>query len=330
MQKHFNPSLSPPWVQKWNSNTRVKARIRVTVSFAMTNGGFHQHGSGEAIIISRTDVEYVHDWAWKNASLRDFLIIRLPMKIGLRTFEISTLRAEFINFENRRFQVLDSKKHKYYPLLFDRITLDLIIELLGGRREGYVLPHMKNWEPWKNQPLSKVTIWKITRRIARLSGIKNWEEHTPRLGRHYFVCKWLKDMKMPGSKKTVIGLQRYVRHINPGSMFFYTRRLYFIEDLDEEFSSEERQPFADPETARGNLASEVPKAQLGVSYPLGSHGQLGDIRSVHQVPPPCGTTICNGCSNLALCQSWTGKSVPLPSCVSVCRFKTIKKEVMEK
>jgi len=116
-QKHFNRSLSQSrTVQiiasvKWT--IRVKTYFLSKKGTTMTNGGGRGrewYGKGEAIVIRRSDIEHVHDFARVHCKLRDFLLIRVPMKIGLRTTEITTLNIEDIDFNTRSFRVLDSKK----------------------------------------------------------------------------------------------------------------------------------------------------------------------------------------------------------------------------
>ena len=85
MQNHFNhfkPSLCA--VQKWRSNEAVKAQLKLRIVASMTDGGFHKWAS-RATVIRRTDIEHVHDYAREHCSGRDYLLVRLPMKVGLRT-----------------------------------------------------------------------------------------------------------------------------------------------------------------------------------------------------------------------------------------------------
>jgi integrase len=58
------------------------------------------------------------------------------MKIGLRTGEICSLRIEYINFEEKTFHVLDSKRKRLYPLPLDALTLQLIQDLVGSRKRA--------------------------------------------------------------------------------------------------------------------------------------------------------------------------------------------------
>lgn len=88
-----------------------------------------RYDSGQTIVIRRVDVEHVEAYARGHRDLRDYLMLRLPKKIGLRTHEIATLKIENIDFQSRSFRVLDSKKKRLYPLLLDILTLELIQEL---------------------------------------------------------------------------------------------------------------------------------------------------------------------------------------------------------
>jgi integrase len=251
-QNHFNRSLSQ--TQTSHSNKRVKWTFRVRkeihleVTETLPNGGGrqHWHGKGEAIVIRRADVEHVHDYARVNRKLRDFLLIRLPMKIGLRTTEIITLNIEDIDFETFHIQVLDSKKKQFDTLSLDGITLQLMKDLIGDRTEGPAFPREDNRRiRAQHKPLSRVAVWYLFHEIGLAAGVKGFN---PRICRHYFACKWIKDMKKPGSKKTIVGLQRTLRHANIATTTFYTARLVFQEDLDEEYHDMQEPYIAHAET----------------------------------------------------------------------------------
>jgi len=215
---------------------RVRNEITLEVTATLPNGGGRQywHGKGEAIVIRRSDVEHVHDYARVNRKLRDFLLIRLPMKIGLRTNEIRTLNIEDIDFTSFSFRVLDSKKKQFYPLPLDGITLQLIKDLIGNRVEGNVFTREDNWKiRAQHKPLSRVAIWYLFHGIGLAAGVKDFN---PRICRHWFACKWLEEMRKPGSTKTIVGLQRILRHKNIATTTFYLARLVFFEDIQEEFN----------------------------------------------------------------------------------------------
>lgn len=241
-QKHFNRSLSHPPMQKNRCSGIVKWRTRVTIKLLMYNGGGKKFTSAEAIVIRRVDVLKVHDYARAHAGLRDYLIIRLPLKIGLRTGEICSLKIERINFEQRDFEVLDSKKHRFYPLPLDPVTLQLIKDLVAGRSEGFVFRQEKAWTQKRaEKPLTLQAVWWIVHHTAEKAGVKNFN---PRWLRHYFAANWLAEMKQPDSKKTMEGLRRILRHKNLTATQVYLSRLTFFEDLKDEYQQTQH-PYVD-------------------------------------------------------------------------------------
>lgn len=201
----------------------------------MMNTTKRQYDSGQTIVIRRDDVKHIEAYARAHCDLRDYLMIRLPKKIGLRTHEIATLSIEDINFQNRSFQVLDSKKHRFYPLPLDPLTLQLIKDLIGRRDEGVVFLH-KNWKR-KNQgkPLTNVAVWKAIKTIGEAAGVKGFH---PRVLRHYFAAEWVYVQK-----KSMESLRRILRHKNLRVTHSYLSRLVFFEDVQSEYDEIRSGPF---------------------------------------------------------------------------------------
>jgi integrase len=261
-----------------------------------------QHWASEAIIIRRSDVSKVYNHAYhkyeqtpNKVNLRNFLIIRVTRKIGLRNSEIRLLEIERIDFESRIVEVLDSKKHEFIPLTLDMLTLQLIQDLVGTRSKGYVFVHQGSWIHVKaDQPLSRVEIWQIVHDIADEVGVKGFN---PRKFREAFAYEWYKKMmKDKHSKKTMKGLQKYMRHSDSKTTDIYLDKLYSPEDLQEEFDDD------------GTFQSEFEGIQ---NQPLVVPAEVASAGS-----------ICDNCSNLSIC-----KFALLPSCVSECRFKVAKSQV---
>jgi integrase len=246
----------------------------------------------KTLVIKRSDVERIHDWARKNCNPRDFLLIRLPMKIGLRTSEIRMLRIEDINFRDRSFQVLDSKKYTFFPLPLDMLTLQLIQDLVGTRTKGYVFTHQGSWTYVKaEEPLSRVQIWTVIHEIAEKAGVKGFN---PRILRHYFAAHWYYV-----DEKSLLGLQRLMRHSSLEITSIYLARLIFWEDLKAEYDSVKNAPFVEFQQESAEVAGSIP-AQV-------------------QIPVNLEESICKVCSNLHLC-----KFAPLAPCVTSCRLKIVK------
>jgi len=192
--------------------------------------------SKKTIVLRRNDIRKVHDYAQENENLRNYLFIRIPLKIGLRTLEISTLKLEHIDFENRTFQVLDSKKKTLFPLPLDMLTLQLIQDLVKDREVGYVFQSRQSWQAHKSEPISRNLIWYHTRQIGERAGVKGFN---PRILRHYFACNW-----HYVENKNIEMLRRILRHKSLAITHTYLSRLVFFEDLQREFDAVRNEPFA--------------------------------------------------------------------------------------
>ena len=216
-------------VQAWRSSEVVKAKLKLTVTFAMTDGGYHRSKwSTQATIIRRTDVERIYDYARENCTLRDHLIVRLPMKVGLRTGEIASFKIENIDFDTRSFQVLDSKQKTLYPLPLDMVSLQLIQDLIRERLEGYVFTRSRSWKHVKKgMPLSVQEIWHIIHAIGLDAGVEGFK---PRVLREYFAANWAHT-----EKKSLPVLQQILRHKSLETTQVYINKLVFFEDVQREF-----------------------------------------------------------------------------------------------
>jgi site-specific recombinase XerD len=239
---HFNSS--PSAVEKWCSNSIVKAKIHLTLTFAMTNGDGHsQNWQTKPIMVSIENVETVYAYAYNKyekepskLNLRNFLIIRLPRKVGLRNSEIRTLTVELVNFSRRIIMVLDSKKHVLFPLPIDLLTLHFIKDLVNPRRKGYIFIHEGTWTKIKaDNPLTKMQVWNIVHNIAVEAGVEGFN---PRDLRRAFAYEWYRKMRSGQSKKTLKGLQAMMRHNELRTTGIYVDKMFCFEDLQEEFDDE--------------------------------------------------------------------------------------------
>lgn len=193
------------------------------------------YDSGQTIVIRRVDVERVETYARDHCDLRDHLLIRLPKRIGLRTHEIATLSIEDINFEDRSFQVLDSKKHRFYPLPLDPLTLQLIKDLVGPRTDGFVFRHKTYKRKNQDKPLTNVAVWKTIKSIGEHAGVEGFH---PRILRHAFAANWIYVQK-----KSMESLRRILRHKNLRVTHSYLSRLVFFEDVQKEYDEIRAGPF---------------------------------------------------------------------------------------
>ena len=242
MPNHFNSSLSQSAVEKWRSNAIVKAKVSLTVTFTMTNAGEHsQNWQVKPLLISLKNVETVYRYAYgkyehepSKLNLRNYLMIRLPRKIGLRTTEITTQKIELINWTQRIIMVLDSKKHVLTPLPIDLLTLHFIRELVSPRKHGYVfIREGQTWTRVKaDVALTKCRIWQIVREIAEKAGVEGFN---PRDLRRAFAYEWHRKIKDKKSRKTMKGLQLMMRHLHQKTTDVYLDSMYSFEDLQREF-----------------------------------------------------------------------------------------------
>jgi len=240
---HFNRPLSRSQtvkciaVFKWQAKAKIK--------FYMKNRGQRYSWQADAIVIRRADILHVHDYARQNCCLRDYLLIRLPMKIGLRTGEICSLRVENINFQDKTFYVLDSKRKRVYPLPLDALTLQLIQDLVGDRSTGYVFTrtvYSRSWSHVKAEnPLHVTTVLVTVKRIAEKAGVQSF---TPRLLRHFFAAEW---HRQGGSLEL---LRRILRHKSLAYTQFYLSRLVYFEDLKGEYERLQAGPLAAPQLVK--------------------------------------------------------------------------------
>jgi integrase len=253
----------------------------------MSQNPYERHAwAAEPIVIHRSDVERVLQWARENEIPRDYLILRLPAEIGLRTSEIAMLRIEDIDFEKHTFKVWDSKKHGLFPLPLDMVTLQLIQDLIEDREKGFVFGHVASWIHHKHEmPLSPQQIWFMTKAIGERAGVRGM---SPRLLRAYFAAQWA-----IVKKKNLVILQRILRHAHLGITQIYVSKLTFFEDMQREYEDIQNAPFVSMDV-RAEASVEVQRATSAVAE------------------------VCQDCPNLQVCKF----AASMPECVTACRYKT--------
>lgn len=200
------------------------------------------------IVLRRSDFLTLHDYALNHAPLRDFCIIRVPMKIGIRPGEVRCLRWEQVDFSGLTLNVIDSKKHKVYPVPMDPVTADYLEQLKQKFKSNWVFPHDPESHAWKNWTtcLSYDAFDKIIKRWARLAGCQNWQRMTLYLLRHFFAANWAypTDGKRPGN---LHALSQILRHKSLTHTQVYLSRLVFYEDIQAEYNYLQSGPFIQKE-----------------------------------------------------------------------------------
>lgn len=129
--------------------------------------------------------------------LRDQLLIELPTLQGLRTGEISSMKAEYFDFEHNILKVLDSKKgtHRFVPLnpTVGKHGAEYIE--YRGINKGYLFTPetmvgrpRKPYSKARGTAISESHIVRIWAKWCKACGIPAM---SPRMGRAYFACEWM-------------------------------------------------------------------------------------------------------------------------------------------
>jgi integrase len=196
----------------------------------------------------------LHDYALANASLRDFCLIRVPMRCGVRPGEIQHLRWDQVDFEKLTLNIVDSKKHKTSPVPMDLATADYLKQLLdqGQNRFGWVIERDPQGRIWVDSPeaLSYEDLEFVVKKWAKAAGCETWKKITLYALRHFFAASWAYpgDGKAPGN---LHALSKILRH---RSLFYtqvYLSRLVFYEDIQDEYNRIQTWPFAGDKKADG-------------------------------------------------------------------------------
>ncbi len=201
----------------------------------------------ESIVLRRSDFLRLHDYALEHAPLRDFCLVRVPMKSGLRPGEIRHLRWEGVDFDKLTLNTLDSKKHVVCPIPMDALTADYLKRLHDQKTSlfGWVIERDPMGKAWakRSGPLGYDALDKVIRKWAKAAGVENWKHMCLYDLRHYFAASWAypTDGKRPGN---LHALSKIMRHKSMLYTQIYLSRLVFYEDLQAEFSRLQSWPFA--------------------------------------------------------------------------------------
>jgi integrase len=202
----------------------------------------------ESIVLRRSDFLRLHDYALGHAPLRDFCLVRVPMKCGLRPGEIKELRWDQVDFEKLTLNIVDSKKYRSSPVPMDLATADYLKQLLdeGENRFGWVIERDVQGRCWVNSPksLTYEDLDYIVKKWAKAAGCETWNKITLYALRHFFAASWAYpgDGKAPGN---IHALSRILRHKNLLHTQVYLSRLVFYEDIQDEYNRIQSRPFVD-------------------------------------------------------------------------------------
>jgi len=110
---------------------------------------------------------------------RNRLMVRLMLRTGMRVGELSRLRVEEIDFDERIIYVRKSKGGKDRIVLLEPETMKAVQHFIGNKSSGAVFgikPH---------------AIQHIVKKMARLAGVRNADLMTPHKLRHTFAINWI-------------------------------------------------------------------------------------------------------------------------------------------
>jgi integrase len=202
--------------------------------------------SPETIVLHRSDFLRLLDFALNNAPLRDYCVIRLPSKCGLRPGEARLLRWSQVDFDSLTLNVEDSKKHEQLPVPIDPLSCDFLRQLRMESTSEWVFTQSRRcstWKQWSHMPLSYDMLDKIVKRCGRAAGCTSWRKMNMYLLRHFFAANWA----YPGDGKVsgnLHALSKILRHKSLAYTQIYLSRLVFYEDIQQEYNRLQSGPFA--------------------------------------------------------------------------------------
>jgi len=169
--------------------------------------------------------EYFQRLLKTSMPLRDRLVIELPCFEGLRSGEVSSLRAEWVDIENGDIKVLDSKKHTMFTLPLDPTVAKHIIQL--NIHEGFLIRALPHARRQSGVGLSVTHIDRIWADQCKKADVPVMPA---RMGRCYFACQW-----HFVERKSMFHLMAMLRHDSLQSTEHYLSKLVDYEDLKAEF-----------------------------------------------------------------------------------------------
>jgi len=163
-------------------------------------------------------------------SPHDQLCIALPCLMGFRSEEVTTWKAEHIDFDNGDTFVMDAKKHRLFKVPLNIQVAACAEKVLEGRTEGYVVENEST--AWRNraEPLSVTAIWYLWKRNIEPLNLANASEISPIVGRRFFAAEWFYNQHL-----SLVTLSMLMRHADVKVTLEYVRKLIFYHDLKKDY-----------------------------------------------------------------------------------------------
>jgi len=210
------------WSVRWVLDVRRRGRRKRLRAEASVLATFTT-GMGKTLLVYRRQILEVLRWP-KPAF--DQLALELPTLMGFRPEEVATWRAEYIDWLNSETLVLDAKKHKLFPVPLNTQAARHAEEVLGARRNGYVLRGRTKRKPGEEKPLTGTAIWYIWQKWAQQACTFLPEKISPIDGRRLFAYEFYH--RQP---ENLVELQVIMRHTSPGITLLYVSRLVCWDDV---------------------------------------------------------------------------------------------------
>lgn len=177
----------------------------------------------------------------------DQLAIELPCLMGFRASEVTTWRAEYIDFQHGDSLVLDAKKGVTFTVPLNMYVAKHSEEELAGRIEGPVLRSRSNRN--LGEQLTPFAIWHIWHKYTK--NLVNGKDISPITGRRFFAAEWYYKQKL-----SLVTLQMILRHSHFETTMRYVRSLVFYEDMKANYDKFQR-----------GMAKSLEKMQLQMQVP---------------------------------------------------------------
>jgi len=137
-------------------------------------------------------------------SMRDFLIIRVMYRTGVRVSELVNIRPKDIERDNQVINIVKAKGDKQRRVYLDTETLDMLANYISDRKISDDYPVFG---------LRRVQIFNVVRKYGRIMGL---EVH-PHTLRHSYAINWVRQ------NQDIRRLQLVLGHANLNNTQTYLR-----------------------------------------------------------------------------------------------------------
>jgi len=214
------------WSVRWVLSVRIDTKpIRIQIE----TRAFTKYMTGQDptfVLYRRQMLELLR---WPKPAF-DQLALELPCLMGFRAKEVTTWRAEYIDYVHGDTLVLDAKKHRLYSVPLNTQVAKHAMDVLGSRGEGYVLQSRSNRQQDPEKPLTTIAVWYIWNKWTRTTGLSESDKISPVVGRRFFAAEWYYHQGL--SLET---LRRILRHTSLETTTRYVASLVFHEDVKRDY-----------------------------------------------------------------------------------------------